>query len=89
MAYSEYTFTRLYEEYGILQQSERLFQNIGILEKAPSARLQEDLNDAQLMPLYSEKAKSEAIIYPIIRELKKTMYILVSFQAIRFRSIAN
>ena len=71
MDYSEYTFTRLKEEYDIVQQSTRIFQTIPIVSKTPSARLQEDLTDAQTMPLYSEKAKSEAIIYPIIRELKK------------------
>jgi hypothetical protein len=31
----------------------------------------EDLEDGRMMPLHSEKAKSEAIIYPIIRDLKK------------------
>ena len=85
MAYSEYTFTRLKEEYDIVQQSARIFQTIPIVSKTPSARLQEDLTDAQTMPLYSEKAKSEAIIYPIIRELKKTIRKLVYFQVILFR----
>lgn len=72
MAYSEYTFVRLKEEYGIVQHSTKLFTENEIQEKAPSKRLEEDLNDAKSMPLYSEKAKSEAIIYPIIRELKKS-----------------
>lgn len=71
MAYSEYTFVRLKEEYGIAQLSTKLFQENQIQEKMPSKRLEDDINDAKLMPLYSEKAKSEAIIYPIIRELKK------------------
>lgn len=71
MAYSDYTFVRLKKNFGIDQKSTFLFNNMKIEEVAPSARLLEDLKDGQTMPLLTEKAKSEALIYPIIRELKK------------------
>jgi hypothetical protein len=71
MAYSDYTFSKLQENFAIAQESCVLFAAAAINEIAPSARLEEDIKDGQLMPLYSEKAKSEALIYPIIRELKK------------------
>ncbi len=71
MAYSDYTFSKLEENFGIRQESVFLFDKIGIAPIIVSARLSEDLEDGKTMPLYSEKAKSEAIIYPIIRDLKK------------------
>jgi hypothetical protein len=71
MAYSDYTFSKLEENFGIRQESSFLFVLTPIEPIIASARLLEDLEDGRTMPLYSEKAKSEAIIYPIIRDLKK------------------
>ena len=71
MAYSDYTFSKLEENFGIRQESSFLFVQTIIEPVVASARLLEDLEDGRMMPLYSEKAKSEAIIYPIIRDLKK------------------
>ena len=70
MAYSDITFPILYEKFGIEQQSAEVFDSKSIKSIAPSARLRQDIKDGQSMPLYSEKAKSEALIYPIIREIK-------------------
>ena len=70
MAYSDITFQQLYEKFGIEQLSAEVFDSKSIKSIAPSARLRQDIKDGQAMPLYSEKAKSEALIYPIIREIK-------------------
>lgn len=70
MVYSDITFSQLYEKFGIEQLSAEVFDSKSIKSIAPSARLRQDIKDGQSMPLYSEKAKSEALIYPIIREIK-------------------
>lgn len=70
MVYSDFTFPKLKKDYGLEQQNTHLFDMDLLGHVAPSARLQQDLEDARLMPLYTEKAKSEAIIFPIIREMK-------------------
>ena len=71
MAYSDFTFAKLLNKYGIKQESISLFAGKGLEAVNPSQKLVEDLAEARLMPLYSEKAKSEAIIFPIVRELKR------------------
>lgn len=70
MAYSDFTFAKLKNRFGIEQDETILFVIDKIEAIMPSARLQLDLEDAKKMPLYSEKAKSEALIFPIIREIK-------------------
>ena len=70
MAYSDFTFTKLKKYYNIEQAETYLFEILAIVPTPPSSRLEEDLQDAKNMPLYTEKSKSEIIIYPIIRELK-------------------
>jgi hypothetical protein len=71
MAYSEFTFLKLFTKYGIKQKSIHLFAETSIALVNPSSKLVDELKEGQEMPLYSEKAKSEAIIFPIIRELKR------------------
>jgi hypothetical protein len=71
MAYSDFTFTKLETKFGIEQESAHLFKNIAIVSQKPSKRLLDDINDGREMPIYSEKAKSEALIFPIIREIKR------------------
>jgi hypothetical protein len=71
MAYQDFTFTKLQVKFGIDQQSTHLFKNIKIVAQKPSKRLMEDINEGREMPIYSEKAKSEALIFPIIREVKR------------------
>jgi hypothetical protein len=71
MAYSDFTFTKLQTKFGIEQESIHLFKNITIVPQKPSKRLLDDVSDGREMPIYSEKAKSEALIFPIIREIKR------------------
>jgi hypothetical protein len=71
MAYSDFTFNRLRKDYGIEQNDVFLFENVAFVSLPPSQRLQEDIQEAKSTPLLSEKAKSEYIIAPIARELKR------------------
>jgi len=59
----------LKEKFGISNKVENLFDDIKSIEI--SKDLQEDLNLARLLPVRSEKAKSELIIMPILIELMK------------------
>ena len=70
MAYSDFSFTRLKIRFGIDQESVYLFKE-PITAVEPSTHLLDDLELGREMPLYSEKAKSEVLIFPIIRELKR------------------
>ncbi len=71
MAYSDFTFTKLKNKFGLEQEDIKLFDSKSIVRCEPSQRLLEDVADAEEMPLMSEKAKSESLIAPIIREMKR------------------
>ena len=71
MAYSDFTFTKLKQKFGVQQEDVRLFEVQNIIRCEPSQRLLEDVAEAEEMPLMSEKAKSESLIAPIIREMKR------------------
>ncbi len=70
MAYSEATFPKLKALYGIMQD----YKNLGfeaIANILPSTRLDEDINDGKQMSINSEKAKSEFLLAPILKELQR------------------
>ncbi len=69
MAYSDFTLKRLKREFGIDNQVENIFTNIQPI--AISKDLEKDLALARILPIRSEKAKSELIIMPILLELMK------------------
>jgi hypothetical protein len=71
MAYSNFTFAKLKRLYDIDQIEQKLFENIDIQEIEPSATLISLLEETKGTPLMTEKAKSENIIAPIMRELKR------------------
>ena len=71
MAYNTFTFAKLKRFYNIDQIEEYLFVNTDIPTLEPSTDLQKDLEEGRVMPLMTEKAKSENIIAPIMRELKR------------------
>jgi hypothetical protein len=71
MAYSDYTFAKLKNRFGIEQTEQHLFSKKSIEKRQPSQRLLEDIEEAENMPLMSEKAKSEAVMFPILKELKR------------------
>lgn len=70
MAYSDFTTIRQVEkQFGIYQVKKQLFTDIN--QVFPSERLLVDLQEAEEMPLFSEKAKSELIIMPILKEVRR------------------
>jgi hypothetical protein len=71
MAYSDFTFTKLKNKFGLEQEDIKLFDPILIVRCEPSQRLLDDVSEAEDMPLMSEKAKSESLIAPIIKEMKR------------------
>ncbi len=72
MAYSDFTSLRqLEKQFGVKQQISRFLADV--TEKEPSVHLAFDLEEAQEMPLYnSEKAKSELLIMPILKEIRRS-----------------
>ncbi len=68
MAYSDFTFSKLRQKYGIAQDSKVLFDK-KIKKARVSTHLNSDIQDGMLMSVTSEKAKSEFLIAPVIREL--------------------
>lgn len=69
MAYSDFTLEKLEQQFGIKNQMIPLFNNIHPLE--PSDKLKEALQLARELPIRSEKAKSESIVFPILVELRQ------------------
>lgn len=69
MAYSDFTLDRLQEEFGIRNQRYQLFPLVEPI--VPSDWLAEELSVAQEMPVRSEKARSEYVVVPILKELRR------------------
>jgi hypothetical protein len=71
MAYSNFTLAKLKKDYGIKQVDAHLFIGIDLHIFQASQHLLDDIEQGKDMPLYTEKAKSESLISPIIREMKR------------------
>jgi hypothetical protein len=71
MAYPDFTFTKLSSKFGLEHERVQLFKDIVIVPIEPTAHLVQDLEEAKETPVSTEKAKSEAIISPIIKEIKR------------------
>lgn len=69
MAYKDFSFLQLEQQFGIKQSTRRFF-SADIPKVLPSEWLQQSLKIAEKMSLRSEKAKSEWLIAPILTELK-------------------
>ena len=68
MAYSDFTLiSDLEDRFGIIQKRKNIFPNPTSL--FPSDRLLWDLEDAELVPINTEKGKSEHLIVPILKEI--------------------
>ena len=76
MAYSDFTKERLEKEFSINFKRNQLFNEV--LPVQPSETLTSFLEISRQFPLYTEKAKSEAIIFPIMTDLKKNNMTLIS-----------
>lgn len=68
MPYSKFTLDLIAQRFGIQNQVVRLFENTP--KVAPSDWLINSLQIAQELPVRSEKAKSEAVVFPILVELR-------------------
>ena len=68
MAFSDFSLEDLEFKFGIKNYTAKLFDNIESLE--PSQNLEDALQLAAELPLRSEKAKSEAIVFPILVEVR-------------------
>jgi len=69
MAYSDFTLDQLELRFGVRNQVAPLFEAVEAI--VPSARLLDTLRLAAELPLRSEKAKSEGIVFPILVELRE------------------
>ncbi|MCI5158482.1 MAG: hypothetical protein D3906_08580 [Candidatus Electrothrix sp. AUS1_2] len=71
MAYSDYTpLHKLQHELDIVHYKGLLFPEINPIE--PSRKLQEDLEEARNYSLLTEKAKSEFLITPVLKEVRRS-----------------
>jgi hypothetical protein len=68
MAYSDFSLEDLEVKFGVKNRLQRLFGEVQPI--TPSTRLQESLQLATELPVRSEKAKSEAIVFPVLVELR-------------------
>ena len=68
MAYSDFTLSDLEDKFGVTNERRELnFQSNPI---EPTQWLQKELLDSKEMPIKSEKARSEWIVVPILKELR-------------------
>jgi hypothetical protein len=70
MAYTDFTFDDLETKFGIKNRSQPLFKKIVPVQ--PTHTLLQSLENAAELPIRSEKAKSETIVFPILLELRNT-----------------
>jgi hypothetical protein len=71
MAYPDFTLIKFKQAFRIESASVQLFTTKNVKSIRPSQRLREDIKEAETLPIVTEKAKSELIITPIIKELKR------------------
>ncbi len=69
MAYSDFTLYDLEEKFGVKHQRQTL--QFSVLPFEVSERLKTELAESTEMPIKSEKAKSEWIVVPILKELRR------------------
>ncbi len=84
MAYSEFLNLRQVEKKLGLKTADISLFPMPVPTVAVSQRLIDDINDAKLMPLMSEKAKSELVITPIFKEVKLSKQIFNYFSGYTF-----
>ncbi len=76
MAYSQFNYKKVKNELGIHNKYKRLFENFTFIE--PSEWLKESLKTAGRISLYSEKSRSEGIVFPILIEIAKYNNYMIS-----------
>jgi hypothetical protein len=71
MAYSDFTLNKFKQTFHVESASVQLFDSKTVKLVKPSQRLKTDIKEAETLPIVTEKAKSELIITPIVKELKR------------------
>ncbi|MEM6297822.1 MAG: hypothetical protein AAF740_03935 [Bacteroidota bacterium] len=71
MAYKDFTLSDLRDRFKIENTITNLFDGVTLSESTPSDFLKQQLEEAQELPVKSEKARSELIISPILLELRR------------------
>jgi hypothetical protein len=71
MAYKDFSLIKFKQAFQIESASVQLFNTKTVKSIKPSQRLKDDIKDAETLPIVTEKAKSELIITPIIKEIKR------------------
>lgn len=69
MAFSDFTFKEIKKKFALTEQNENLFSNISAIQQ--SEWLKETLKRSLTLAYISEKSRSEAIVMPILLELKE------------------
>ena len=78
MAYSDFTqVSQLEDKFGIQQKLTRIFN--AVIPVEPSVLLKNELQESFSLPLLTEKAKSELLIAPIFKELRRNNHFSISF----------
>jgi hypothetical protein len=67
MAYSDFTLTKLRKQFGLEQKKTELFK--GVVDIKPSTRLELDIEEGLQMPRNTEKARSENLVSPVLKEI--------------------
>ena len=70
MPYSDFNLIKLEKQLGLKHKRGAVFER-PLLKVEPSEHLISDINDGMDLPVFSEKAKSELLITPILREVRK------------------
>ncbi|HFA51929.1 MAG TPA: hypothetical protein ENJ95_23175 [Bacteroidetes bacterium] len=68
MSYRDFTLAKLESHFGIKNRKERILETFVPIQ--PSTYLSRELMEVEGLPVRSEKAKSEWIVVPILRELR-------------------
>lgn len=68
MAYGDFTLDEIELKFGVRNKVERIFEEFQSV--MPSENLLEALQSAAELPVRSEKARSESIVYPILLEMR-------------------
>ena len=84
MAYRDYTLRKLKQQFKLEQDNVVLFNKKTVKTVKASRRLNLELTEGQAMPLLTEKAKSELLIAPILKELNRNNPFLSIFSGYTF-----
>jgi hypothetical protein len=67
MTYSDFTLTKLKKQFGLEQKRTELFNDV--VDSAVSERLSLDIEEGLTMPKNTEKARSENLVSPVLKEI--------------------